>query len=177
MFRTSLELNYVKRTFRPLYGWTQATPVSAFLDPTWNRSVPLYPGMVLTKTTGNNYTLIGSATAATSAQIPAGFLAQFTGGYGIDELLEAGINAIAVWQLGPDAQFEVLAPAFDQTQTWTDPGDGSEALVYASVSGSNQGQLVPASSGTKSSVPVAKLIQIESPTSIIIGGLGYGTVG
>lgn len=172
MFRTTLELNYVKRTFRPLYGWTQATPKSGFLDPTWNRAVPIFPGMVLTKTTGNNYTLLGAASDATEAnQIPAGFCAQFVGGYGVDELLEAGINALAVWTLAPDAEFEVLAPAFDTTQSWTDPGDGTTVLVYASTGGSNQGQLVLSSDPNASGVPVAQLIQIESPTSLIIGGL------
>jgi hypothetical protein len=172
MFRTSLELNYVKRPFRPLYGWTQATPKSGFLDPTWNRSVPIYPGMVVTKTTGNNYTLLGAASDATKAnQVPAGHIGQFVGGYGIDELLEAGINAIAVWVLGPDAEFEVLAPAFDVTQSWADPGDGTTVLVYASTGGSNQGQLVLSSDPNASGVPVARLIQVESSTSLIIAGL------
>lgn len=178
MFRTSLELNYVKRTFRPLYGWTQATPVAGFLDPAWTRAVAIYPGMVVTKTTGNNYTLMGSASNGTgvsiSQQVPAGFIGQFVGGYGTDELLEAGINAIAVWQLSPDAQFEVLAPAFDATQSWSDPGDGTETLVYASCANANQGQLVPYGATAASYEPVARLIQIESPTSIIIGGLRAG---
>jgi hypothetical protein len=170
MFRTSLELNYVKRPFRPLYGWNQATPKSGFLDPTWNRSVPIYPGMVVTKTTGNNYTLIG-AVGTPADNIPAGFIGQFVGGYGIDELLEAGINAIAVWTLSVDAEFEVLAPTFDVTQDWADPGDGTTVLVYASTGGSNQGQLVLSSDPNASTVPVARLIQVESTTSLIIAGL------
>lgn len=172
MLRTSLPLNYIKRTFRPLYGWTQATPKSGFLDPTWNRSVAIFPGMVVTKTAGNNYTLIGSAThSPASAQQPAGFIAQFVGGNGVDELLEAGINAIGVWQLGPDAEFEVLAPAFDPTQNWAEAADGTDTLIYASVSGANQGQLVPSGGTNAGTVPVARLIQVESPSSIIIGGL------
>lgn len=179
MFRTSLELNYVKRPFRPLYGWTQATPVSGFLDPTWARAVPIYPGMVVSKTTGNNYTLIGSA-GSTTADVAAGFIGQFVGGYGIDELLEAGVNAIAVWRLGPDAEFEVLAPAFDVTggsgsAGWVDSGNGTPNYVYASVSGSNQGQLVASDCSTKSAAPVARLVQVESSTSLIISGLS-GTV-
>ena len=126
MLRTSLPLNYIKRTFRPLYGWTQATPKSGFLDPTWGRSVAIFPGMVVT---------------------------------------------IGVWQLGPDAEFEVLAPAFDPTQNWAEAGAGTDTLIYAATSGSNQGQLVPAGGTNAGSVPVARLIQVESPSSIIIGGL------
>ncbi len=73
--------------------------------------------------------------------------------------------------LAPDAEFEVLAPAFDTTQNWSDPGDGTTVLVYASTGGSNQGQLVLSTDGNASGVPVARLIQIESPTSLIIAGL------
>ena len=176
MLRTSLPLNYIKRTFRPLYGWTQATPKSGFLDPSWDRSKAIFPGMVVTKTTGNNYTLIGSASGTAVSQQPAGFIAQFVGGNGVDELLEAGINAIGVWQLGPDAEFEVLAPAFDPTQNWAvDLGSGTDSLIYASTSGTNQGQLIPASAASSGSIPVARLIQVESPSSIIIGGLTVRT--
>lgn len=193
MLRTSLPLNYIKRTFRPLYGWTQATPKSGFLDPSWNRSVAIFPGMVVTKTTGNNYTLAGfstGTTVATSTDKPAGFIAQFVGGNGVDELLEAGINAIAVWELGPDAEFEVLAPAFDPTLTWTESA-GTDTLIgvsvgqgTAGVAAYNQGQLVPWTSATAGTAqtggggnyvvsqnPIARLIQIESPSSIVIGGL------
>jgi hypothetical protein len=151
------------------------TPKSGFLDPSWGRTKPIYPGMVMTKTKGNNYTLMGGASNGTGKtsgqQVPAGFVGQFIGGYGIDELLDAGINALAVWELTPTAEVEVLAPAFDSTQSWTDPGDGTDVLVYASCAGSNQGALVPAGFATRSFQPVARLIQIESPTAIIIGGL------
>jgi len=198
MLRTSLPLNYIKRTFRPLYGWTQATPKSGFLDPSWSRSVAIFPGMVVTKTTGNNYTLAGSSNGTVGATAnagdrPAGFIAQFVGGNGVDELLEAGINAIGVWELGPDAEFEVLAPAFDPTLTWAETA-GTDSLIGVSVgngSGAaayNQGQLIPWASGGGtvstangsyqiSTNPIARLIQVESPSSIVIGGLQprYGT--
>jgi hypothetical protein len=174
MFRTNLATNYIKRTIRPLYGWTQATPKSAFLDPSWDRSVAIWPGFVVTKTTGNNYTLIGSAPVTTAAdQEPAGFVGQFIGGAGIDELLESGVNALAVWVLGPDAEFEFLAPAFDPSQNWAaaDAGDGVDTLVYASTGGSNQGALVLSADPNASTKPVGRLIQVESANSIIVGGL------
>lgn len=178
MIRTSLELNYVKRTFRQLYGYTQATPQSGFLDTAWARGVAIYPGMVLTRTTGDNYTLIGSG-GQTSSDVPAGFCANFIGGYGVDELLDAGINALAVFVLGADAEFEVLSPAFDTTGGSGSAGwaqtSGADNYVYASISGSNQGQLVASDCSTKSTKPVARLIQIESPTVLRIAGLVAGT--
>ena len=174
MIRTSLELNYVKRTLRQLYGYTQATPVSGFLDTAWTRSVAIYPGMVMTRTTGDNYTLIGSA-AQTTSDVPAGLVYQFIGGYGVDELLDCGFNGLSVFVLGPDAEFEVLAPAFDVTGGTSSAGwtqtSGLDNYVYASVSGANQGQLVASDCSTKSTHPVARLIQIESPTVLRIGGI------
>lgn len=174
MFRTQLATNYLKRTIRPLYGWTQATPKSGFLDPAWARAVAIWPGYVLTKTVGNNYTLIGSApTTAADAQQPAGLCGQFIGGAGIDELLESGVNALAVWTLDPDAEFEILAPAFDVADNWAaaDAGVGVDTLVYAECDGANQGKLCLAANANAGSVAVARLIQVESTNSIIIGGL------
>jgi hypothetical protein len=166
------------------------TPKSGFLDPNWGRTKPIFPGMVLTKTVGNNYTLIGSAPTTTAkTQQPAGFAGQFIGGYGIDELLDAGINALAVWVMSPTGEAEFLAPAFASTQTWTDVGHGVDSLVYACVAKTGtysaiQGQLVPAAfkaahATTCSVTPVGRLVQIESTTAIIVGGLAVraGTAG
>jgi|SRR5665213_1352329 len=181
MFRTNLATAYLKRTFRPLYGWTQATPKSGYLDPAWARATAIYPGYVMTKTVGNNYVPIGTANSGTAKeeQLPAGFVGQFIGGAGIDELLESGVNALSVWVLGPDAEFEVLAPAFDAVTggTWStaDANDGLDHYVYAYVD-TAPGQLCLAggSGGTVGETPVARLIQVESTNSIIIAGLsGY----
>lgn len=179
MLRTRQATSYLKRTIRPLYGWTQATPKSCFLDAAFDRSVAVWPGMVFTKTSGENVTLIGKASAAAANQIPYGLGALYVGGDGIDEPLDAGVNAFAVWVLGPDAEFEILAPAFDNTQTWTDPGDGTEALIYAAVAGTGMGKLALATNGsvvtTLSTVPVARLVKVNSPTKITIAGLrGHG---
>lgn len=165
MLRTSLAKAHIKRTIRPLYGWTQATPKSCFLDPAWDRSVDIWPGMVAMKTSGENYTLINGT------GVPAGLIGLYVGGDGIDEVEEQGVNAFAVWVLGPDAEFEVLAPAFDSSLSWTDPGDGTELLIHASTTGANRGKLVPAGTANASTAPVARLIKVVSPTKIIVGGL------
>jgi hypothetical protein len=172
MLRTTLAKAYLKRTIRPLYGWTQSTPKSCFLDPAWDRSHPIWPGMAMMKTAGENYTLINGT------GVPAGLCGLYIGGDGIDEVLDAGINALAVWVLGDDAEFEVLAPAFDTGVAWTDPGDGTELLVHARTADSSptattglRGQLVPAGTGSSTAKPVARLMKVNSATKITIGGL------
>jgi len=165
VLRTRMATSYIKRTIRPLYGWTQATPASCFLDPNWDRSVNIWPGMVFMRTAGENVTLINGT------GVPYGLGGLYVGGDGIDEPLDAGINTFAVWKLAADAEFEILAPAFDPTATWTDPGDGTEALIYAQTAGANRGKLVPAGTAGASAQPVARLLKVNSATKITIGGL------
>jgi hypothetical protein len=180
MIRTYMSNSYIKRTVRPLYAWTQATPKACFLDPNWTRAVPIWPGMGFVRTGGDLVTLFGATTAQMSgatmgtaaSQAPYGLGALYVGGDGVDELLYAGINAFAIWVLGPDAEFEILAPAFDATQTWTDPTDGSgSGLIFVSSTGSNQGMLVPFGGTGAGTYPVARLLKVNSPTKITIGGL------
>lgn len=170
MLRTRLGKNYIKRTFRPLYGWTQMTPKSCFLDAAWDRSVPIFPGMGMMRTSGENVTLLGGATAQV-AKIPYGFAALYVGGDGIDEPLDVGINAFSVWVMGPDAEAEVLAPAFDDTLTWTDSGDGTENLIHVMTTGATRGKLVPAGTADASTAPIARLLKVNSASKITIGGL------
>lgn len=192
MIRTFLSNDYVKRTIRPLFSWTQATPKPCFLDPGWTRAVPIWPGMGFVRSGGDLVTLAGANSVqmggktmtgsahsgnagsdVTAATVPIyGLGALYVGGDGIDELLYAGINAFAVWVLGPDAEFEILAPAFDATASWTDPTDGSgSALVGVSTATANQGMLIPYASSTTCSAPVARLLKVNSSTKITIGGL------
>jgi hypothetical protein len=170
VLRTRLNNSYIKRTIRPLYGWTQATPKSVFLDAAWDRSVPIYPGMVMMRTLGENVSLVGATTS-----IPYGLSALYVGGDGIDEPLDVGMNVFAVWVLTPDAEFEVLAPAFDSTQTWTDPGDGTETLIYGAATGTSRGKLALTTNGAAvtalTSQPVARLLKVNSATKITIGGI------
>jgi hypothetical protein len=165
MLRTRLAKAHIKRTFRPLYGWTQMTPKSVFLDPAWDRSVDVFPGMVMMRTAGEQVSVVNAT------GVPYGLSALYVGGDGIDEPLEAGINAFAVWVFAPDAEAEVLAPAFDDTATWTDPGDGTEVLVHAQTAGANRGKLVPAGTAGASTAPIARLLKVNSATKITIGGL------
>jgi hypothetical protein len=169
MLRVPLNKAHLKRTLRPKYGFTQATPKSQFLDPAWDYSVPIFPGMAFMKTVGENTTLV-DATGH-----PYGLCGAYIGGDGIDEITEQGVNSLGVWVLGPDSEFEVLAPAFDETLSWTEPTDGTIKLVHAYASTANRGKLCPAGTANATTRPVARLIKVNSATMITIGGL-VGTV-
>lgn len=168
MIRTTLDKAWLHRTIRLNYGWTQATPADMLLDPAWNRSVDIWPGMVAMKTAGRKCTLINAT------GIPYGFFGVYIGGDGVDEPLESGVNSIGVWVLDPDAEFEILSPAFDTGSSWVDPGDGTIKLVHAIVDGANRGKLAPSGQtgrGTLSAKPLCRLIEVDSATKIIVGGL------
>lgn len=162
MLRVKPNTSYIKRTFRPLYGWTQMTPKSVFLDAAWDRSVNIWPGMIFARTSGENVTLI------TTGMVPYGFGALYVGGDGIDEPLDVGLNAFAVWVMGPDAEAEILAPAFDTTATFTDAGDGTEQLLTPVLTGANRGKLTPV--GATASNAACRLLKVNSATKITVGG-------
>jgi hypothetical protein len=165
MLRVPLAKAYIKRTIRPLYGWTQATPKAAYLDPAWDNSINIYPGMAMMRTTGEAVTLLNGTGA------PMGLSAFYEGGEGIFEISEQGVNACAVWVLADDAEFEILAPAFNDALSWVDPGTGVVTLIHAYTSGANRGRLCPAGTSGASTKPVAKLVKVVSAQKIIIAGL------
>jgi hypothetical protein len=174
MLKVPLALSYIKRSLRPNYANTQATPKSVFLDPAWS-GVDLYPGMAAVKQAGQQITLAAATTDRVYGLInfyEAPIL-------GIREITDQGINATSVWVLGPDAEFQVDSPAFDATLTWTDPASaGQPTLIsaYTSAAGAKQGQLCPAGTANSLTLPFARLLQVVSPTTIVIGGLN-GTQG
>lgn len=171
MLRVPLNKAYIKRTIRPLYGWTQATPQSNFLDPAWDNSVDIYPGMCMMRTSGDLVSLIDDTGD------PLGLSALYVAPtFGVDEVSDVGVNVFATWVLGPDSQFEILSPAFDEALTWTDPGDGTNVLVHAYESTAKQGRLCPAGTANATTKPVARLVKVNSATKITIAGLS-GTVG
>lgn len=175
MLRTTLQNAWAHRTLKPNYAYSQATPKSCFLDPAWDSSVPIYAGMAMAKTVGQAVTLVGNGT--TGPKTPYGLAAFMEGVPGIESEIsnQGGVNACAVWVMGPDAEFEIQAPAFDSTATWLDPGTGAPALVYAYLTTAKRGQLCPASAGTPGTditdKPVARLLQVSSATKIVVGGL------
>lgn len=170
MLRVPLNQSWIKRTLRPNYAFTQSTPKSVFVDPAWDKSVDIYPGMCLMKTAGENVTLLNAT------GVPAGLAGFYQAPvYGVDEITNQGVNAASMWVLGPDAEFEVLDPAFDASVSWVDPGDGTVTLVHAYTSGVKRGKLCPAGTAGASTRPVARLLKVVSASKIVVGGL-QGTV-
>lgn len=165
---------YAKRNIRGLYVNTQATPKSLFLDPAWDNSVDIIPGMCVMKTAGDNVTLLNGV------GVPYGLADIFEApSLGMLEVSSQGINTFPVWVLGPDAEVQVtnnLGKAFDDTVAWTDPGDGTLVLVCAYTAGAKRGQLVPAGTSsaggnTVGTIPIARLLRVDSASAITIGGL------
>jgi hypothetical protein len=126
--------------------------------------VDIYPGFGFVKGEGDLVTLPNAET-----DVPYGLGALYVGGDGVDEVLDSGINAFAVWVLAPDAEFEVLAPAFGTIAA--EPGDGTETLLYVVCSGADRGKLTTDNGGTETNAAVARLLKVNSATKITIGGL------
>lgn len=161
MFRPPVSNPGLKRTIRPLYAQHQATPYGGFLDPNWNRSFDIYPGTVMCRLTKEIFTpFVGSGN-----QKPFGLSALFVAPQlGVDEVSATGTNLFTVWIGGPQAEFEVLAPAFDATADWTAANvtDGGFRLLTAT----NAGLLTP--TGATNANSIAELIDVESTDKILI---------
>lgn len=115
-------------------AYAQDQPLDVNITPYTNN--PLMNQEYIATGAEGAYTLVQNNWASTTAWgIPAGLVGQYIGGDGIDELAQANMNGVAVWVLGPDSEFEVLAPAFDPQLAWAtvDPGNGQDVLVYARV--------------------------------------------
>lgn len=69
----------LKRTLRPTYGLVQATPKAGFLDMGWNRNTPIWPGMVLQRSSAvvayaeNAQSYAAGDTFAPASQTQTGF--------------------------------------------------------------------------------------------------------
>lgn len=167
MFRvTNLDNVAQKRTIRPLYAATQATPYAGYLDDSWDRSHDILPGMVVTKLAGENFSL-----CSTISHKPFGLSALFVApALGIDELASSGNNNFTVWTGGPDATFEVLAPAFDTSADYSQAGDGSRKLLSFTLAAHAQGPgKLTVSGGTNAaSLVIAELIDVVGTSKLIV---------
>jgi hypothetical protein len=170
MFNTTIDNVGQKRTIRPLYAQHQATPYGGFLDAAWNRSVDIYPGMVMTKLAGENFSLYTGATG----QKPFGLSALFVAPkLGIDEVRPTNTNLFTVWVGGQDAVFEILAPAFDTSATWTVPTDGSRKLLGVTLDAHTLGPglLSPTAASPPTNVSgdaIAELVDVVGTAKILV---------
>lgn len=191
----NLANKYQKRTCRPLYANTQATPYAANLTADYRvdgaleiASVQpavivtgskgsLLPGQVVYREKDSEKVKVATNAAVSAKQKPFGLLANFVGG-DLDEGFSGDSlqNSVGVWR-GPDAVFEILAPAFDDTGEGSDYGGslddaignagvGGEVLLYAG----EDGRLVALDGGETAAnfSPVARLVEKVSSTRIVV---------
>jgi len=172
MLRVTLDNVAQKRTIRPLYANHQATPYGCFLDPAWDRSRDIYPGMVMAKLDGEKCTLFGGTGGTAANHTVWGLSALFVAPLlGIDEVRNIGNNLFAVWIGDNQSVFEILAPAFDTSAAWTNPVDGSKVPLRVTIGAHAQGvgKLTTTASGATVSTAVAgHLIQVVGSTKIIV---------
>ena len=156
----------VHRTCSPLYEKYQATPYNTFLDPT--ETANIYSGMVVYRTGPDTVALLDGASSTAK---PFG-LSALDRNANIDDVTQVGVNAWAAWLGGENAFFTITAPAFDTTQSYVVPSDGSRKLLYAGTS-TAKGQLTTASGAAGA---VAELIDVLSPTQIVVRLVPVGTL-
>jgi hypothetical protein len=165
MFRVPITAVAQKRTIRPLFAVTQATPYPGFLDAAWDRSKDIYPGMVMTKLADEVFTLADSDTKK-----PWGLSALFVAPtLGVDEVRSAGTNNFTVWVGDGQATFEILAPAFDTTADWSQAGTGARKMLgYTLAAHAQPGKLSPIGGANVSTSAVAELVSVSGTNKIIV---------
>lgn len=150
---TNLANKYQRRTLRVLYGNTQAYPYDAQLDSGFDRTqgalsgsnaitgakAAILPGLVAIKKANEVVTLAGAWAASTAQFRPFGLFANFVGGELSD--IPSDFDRVGVWR-GVGSVYEVLAPAFDDTNLATDSTDeDGTAANEAYLASGAKGQL------------------------------------
>lgn len=169
MLRVTLDNVAQKRTIRPLYAQHQATPYGCFLNPERDRTHDILPGMVMTRISGEVVDLMGTGDNAAKHEV-FGLSALFIAPQlGIDETINTGMNNYAVWVGDEQSVFEILAPAFDTSATWTVPTDGSSVPLYVTnaTHAEGPGKLTPVTTNAHAKV-AAHLIDVVGDNKIIV---------
>lgn len=159
----------VHRTCTPLYEKYEATPYNTFLDPADTTNI--YTGMVMYRTGPDMVQNAGSGASVVNGK-PFG-LSAMDRNPNIDDITQVGVNTWAVWLGGSNAFFTVTAPAFDTTQAYSITTSGTRTILYT-ASGTGQLTSVSGVATTLASVPVAELIDVISPTQIVIRLIPFG---
>jgi len=159
----------VHRTCTPLYEKYEATPYNTFLDPADTTNI--YSGMVLYRTGPDTVANASAATSVVGAK-PFG-LSALDRNPNIDDVTQVGVNSWAVWLGGANAFFTITAPAFDTTQSYSITTSGVRTLLYT-ASGTGQLTSVSGAATTLAAVPVAELIDVISPTQIVVRLVPFG---
>ena len=166
MFKPPLSNPTQKRTLRPLLANTQATPTPGFLDPAWAKTFDILPGTVMKRKYGE---VFEPSTAAGDKHV--GLAAMFVAPtMGIDEVAATGTNLFTVWLGDNQAQFEVLAPAFDTAATWPNTSGPAAAANPLYLTANAQGKLT--TTGATAANAAAILIDVISADKIVVSPTG-----
>lgn len=162
MFKADMSNPAQKRTLRPLYANTQATPWGMFLDPNFDPiafGADILPGTVMTRLYGEVVTPYTGA----ANQVPFGLSALFVApSLKVNEVSGGGSNLFTVWVGDSQAVFEILAPAFDTTAVWPTNPAGQRPMLTANA----HGRLTPV--GVNPMNAIAELIDVPSPDKIVV---------
>jgi hypothetical protein len=175
MFRVNSITNITqKRTLRPLYAQSQATPYGGFLSSSWTKAVDIYPGMVMAKLAGEVFTLAGTASGGgvlpTTGLIRGwGLSALFCAPtLGVDETQyphDSSLNVFTVWRAAAGNAFEIYAPAFATTQSWSETASSDGGVVMLGITNASHtdgpGKLALMDGTNVIETPVARLIQYK----------------
>lgn len=175
MFRINNISNITqKRTIRPLYAQSQATPYAGFLSSSWTKAVDIYPGMVMAKLAGENFTLAGTASGGgilpTTGLIRAfGLSALFCAPtLGVDDTAyphDSTLNVFTVWRAAAGNLFEIMAPAFATTQSWSETASSDGTVIMLGVTNASHtdgpGKLALMDGSNVVETPIARLIQYK----------------
>lgn len=171
MFRVTLDNINQQRTIRPLYADHQATSYSCVLDPSFDRSIDVLPGMVMAREEGDSVVPFGWGANAASHE-PMGLAGIFVAPkLGVDELKVAGSNGFAVWVGDEQAVFEVLAPAFAASATWAKPTKGQKVPLRVTMGAHKDGvgKLTNEAAGaTVADKVVGQLIDVLGNNRIVV---------
>lgn len=192
--QTLLKLSnkYQKRTLRPVYAQTQATPYATSLDdafrgtdgavvlpksgdttPLHTRSADAYtlkggivPATVMVRTVGEKVAVATGVDDGT--EVPFGLLANFVGGQ-LDDRIDEQTLAVGVWRGANHAFFEVLAPGYDDTGlSAAFSAAGTSAGLPVKLYAGADGRLVYVASPNAARVPVARLVDRVGTKRILV---------
>ena len=170
---TSLAGVGVHRTCIPLQSKYEATPWATFLDPSETGNI--YSGMVVYRTGGDTVALFDGNTAVSGITSPKPFgLAALDRNASIDDVTQTGVNVFTVWTGGENAVFQITAPAFDSTQSYTVSTSGTPTYLYAGTG--TQKAVLTSTAPNAYATPVAQLIDVLGPTQIIVALVPRGTL-
>lgn len=174
---TNLANKYQRRTLRALYGQTQAYPYDVQLDPTFDRTQgalaggnaitgaksAILPGQVAVKKAGEVVTV---SAAWASSQRPFGLFANFVGGELSD--IPTDFDRVGIWR-GKGGVFEILAPAFDDTNLATETAaEVGTAATEVYMNSNAKGQLAAATAGAYTVNEAARAISRLSSNAVIV---------